>query len=383
MTRRARSPDHSPPIERVAAVTERLAVLLAAGVAPSAAWGYLAAGSAGATPDGSPPHSAEPGAVGVDEAKRGRRRTRPSRPVLHRARTERRDRDPAHVGAVLGAAAAAAETGDDVARTIATTVLGRRSSRSGRSTHPGPAADAWLSVAAAWSVAIETGAPLAACLHELARSQRSLGQAQRDIEAALAGPRSTSRLVMILPVVGLLFGLLLGFDTLGTLVGTVPGLVCLTGAMLLMLAAWRWSAALVRRSTPRSTAPGLAIDLTAIAMSSGASVDRALAVVDSALAAFRPSEATDTRTPDAGDESAAVAGVLALSRAAGVPAADLLRSEADQARRDARSAAQLAAAALATRLMLPLGICVLPAFLLVGVAPLMLSVLSSTVRGIG
>jgi tight adherence protein B len=33
--------------------------------------------------------------------------------------------------------------------------------------------------------------------------------------------------------------------------------------------------------------------------------------------------------------------------------------------------------------MLPLGLCVLPAFMLVGVAPLLLSVLSSTVRGIG
>jgi tight adherence protein B len=33
--------------------------------------------------------------------------------------------------------------------------------------------------------------------------------------------------------------------------------------------------------------------------------------------------------------------------------------------------------------MLPLGICILPAFMLVGVAPLILSVLSSTVSGFG
>jgi tight adherence protein B len=349
-----RDRDRTPPIERVAAVTERLAVLLAAGVRPSAAWGYLASGAAS---------------------------------------RQARDRpDPARISEVLAAAAAAAQAGGDVSAAMAEAARGAAGGaerRAAKESRDSPAADAWLPVAAAWSVAIETGAPLAGCLHELARSQRALGQAQRDIDAALAGPRSTSRLVLVLPVVGLLFGLLLGFDTLGTLVGTVPGLVCLAGAALLMLAAWRWSTAMVRRSTPRSSAPGLAIDLTAIAMSSGASVDRAVAVVTSALAEFRPREPAARATPRSAPlheddrEDAAIRGVLALSRAAGVPAAELLRGEADHMRRDARSSAQQAAASLATRLMLPLGLCILPAFMLVGVAPLLLSVLSSTVRGIG
>jgi tight adherence protein B len=74
--------------------------------------------------------------------------------------------------------------------------------------------------------------------------------------------------------------------------------------------------------------------------------------------------------------------VLALSRRAGVPAAELLRSEAEQDRRAARTQAQLRAAALGTSLMIPLGLCVLPAFMVLGVAPLMLAVLSSTVTGL-
>ncbi|WP_411721990.1 type II secretion system F family protein [Mycetocola sp.] len=349
-----RDPECTPPIERVAAVTERLAVLLAAGVPPSAAWGYLASG-------------------GVSRQGRG-------------------GPDPARIPEVLAAAAAAAQVGADIAVAIAEAARGAPDGtrqRSANGSRASPAAAAWFPVAAAWSVAIETGAPLAGCLHQLAGSQRALGQAQRDIEAALAGPRSTSRLVLALPVVGLLFGLLLGFDTFGTLVGTAPGLVCLTGAALLMLAAWRWSTGMVNRSTPRSTAPGLAIDLTAIAMSSGVSVDRAVAVVTSALARFRPLEPAEPPTSRSASrhernrDDAVISGVLALSRAAGVPAADLLRGEADQVRRDARSNAQQAAASLATRLMLPLGVCILPAFMLVGVAPLLLSVLSSTVQGIG
>jgi tight adherence protein B len=371
--------DRSPPIERVAAVTERLAVLLLAGVPPAAAWGYLAAARVSEGVTGDPDHEALP----------SRRWLQPSA-RLRRGSTGRGTSvpDPAFVRRVLRAAASSARDGTDIAAAIADSVRSEPR-RAGFRHGQEEAAGAWLAVAAAWAVAVETGAPLAGCLHQLARAQRALGQAQRDIDAALAGPRSTARLVMGLPLIGLLFGLLLGFDTLGTLLGTVPGLVCLTTATVLMLAAWRWSSVMVRRATPQSSAPGLAIDLTAIAMTSGASVDRAVAAVRSALARFDPGGPRTRQRPSSrmragrDEEDAAIAGVLALSRAAGAPAADLLRGEADQMRRDARSNAQHAAASLATRLMLPLGLCVLPAFMLVGVAPLLLSVLSSTVRGIG
>jgi tight adherence protein B len=70
--------------------------------------------------------------------------------------------------------------------------------------------------------------------------------------------------------------------------------------------------------------------------------------------------------------------VLELSARAGVPAGGLLRGEADRRRREERSAGQAAAASLAVRLMLPLGLCVLPSFMLLGVAPVVLVIVSST-----
>jgi tight adherence protein B len=74
--------------------------------------------------------------------------------------------------------------------------------------------------------------------------------------------------------------------------------------------------------------------------------------------------------------------ILGLASRAGAPAVDLLRSEAEQARRDARIDGKRAAASLAVRLMLPLGICVLPSFMLLGVAPVILSIVSSTVSSL-
>ena len=69
---------------------------------------------------------------------------------------------------------------------------------------------------------------------------------------------------------------------------------------------------------------------------------------------------------------------LELSARAGVPAAELLRSEARERRRDALAAAQSSAQALSVRLMIPLGVCVLPAFMILSVVPLLLAVLGQT-----
>lgn len=332
-----------PGVERVAAIAERLAVLLQAGVPPASAWRYIA----------------------DQTVERERRVPR----LAGRARFAPRVRDA--VADVILQAADAARDGRDVASAIV--AAASASPRTARTDDT--VADAWRAVAAAWSVASHTGAPLAQSLHQLAGSQRALGQTQRDVAAALAGPRATSRLVMVLPFVGVLFGFALGFDTVHTMFATVPGAVCLAAGTLLMLFAWRWTSRLVKRAMPSDTAPGLSIELTAIAMASGSSIERARAAVEEALSRC------DIERGSATDASA-IDSVLSLARAAGIPAGALLRSEAAQARRNARSAAQLVSASLATRLMLPLGICILPAFMLVGVAPLMLSVLSSTMRAI-
>ena len=224
-------------------------------------------------------------------------------------------------------------------------------------------------LAAAWRVATGAGAPLAPALRAFAVGLRALADAQRETQVALAGPVATARLVLLLPVVGILFGMVLGFNTLGTLFTTVPGLLCLGVGVGLLLGARRWNRRLVAAAQPTDALPGLELELLAIAVAGGGSLDRARASVQAALEEFA--------LPSTGGADE----VLALSARAGVPAAALLRAEADEARRDARAAAQKAAAVLAVRLMIPLGVCVLPAFMALGVAPLLIAVISSTVAG--
>jgi tight adherence protein B len=227
---------------------------------------------------------------------------------------------------------------------------------------------AWRAVAAAWRVATEAGAPLAPTLRDLASTLRALAQTARDIEVALAGPVATARVVLGLPAVGIALAALLGVDALAALFTTPPGWVCLAGGMLLIVLGVRWIGRMVRLASRLDPTPGLSLDLLAIALRGGAGTDRAVELVTVALA--------DAGLPSTGGDGAEV---LAFSRAAGVPAAALLRAEAEELRRRERAEAAARAARLETRLLAPLGLCVLPAFVLLGVAPVLLALLSSTV----
>src|SRR5690606_33836889 len=112
-------------------------------------------------------------------------------------------------------------------------------------------------------------------------------------------------------------------------------------------------------------------ELTAVAMTGGASARRARELVEREL----------QRHGVVADGSAAEA-ALALAEASGAPAAELLRAEAEERRRAAISQARERAEGLAVRLMLPLGVCVLPAFIAVGIVPMMAAVVGSTLDAV-
>ena len=58
------------------------------------------------------------------------------------------------------------------------------------------------------------------------------------------------------------------------------------------------------------------------------------------------------------------------------------RAEAEEERRSAAAEAEHAAAVLGVRLMLPLGLCILPAFLLLAVVPVVISLVGATIAAL-
>lgn len=107
---------------------------------------------------------------------------------------------------------------------------------------------ALLALDAAWRLCDDVGAPLADVLSTVAAGIRQDADVEGEIEAALAGPRSTSRLLGVLPVLGLGLGQLMGAHPVQVLVQTTVGRACAVTGLLLAAAGQWWARRLVART---------------------------------------------------------------------------------------------------------------------------------------
>ena len=130
------------------------------------------------------------------------------------------------------AAARAAEAGGDVADAL-------RRDASGR----GPL----MSLAVCWHASLRHGAGLADAVDRLAVSARDSMEVRATLAAELAGPRATARVLMLLPVIGVILGVVMGAQPLAWLFGTGPGLLCLIFGIGLTLLGFWWTSRIAAR----------------------------------------------------------------------------------------------------------------------------------------
>lgn len=135
------------------------------------------------------------------------------------------------------------------------------------------------------------------------------------------------------------------------------------------------------------------LDLLDAACGAGCSVPRALAAVGAAVGGERGRALAQAATmvvlgedwhrawDAAPDVLAPVGRALGPSWLDGVAPTVALRAEAEVVRRERHSRALEAAARLGVRLVLPLGLCYLPAFVLVGLVPVLVSMAAATLAG--
>lgn len=96
-------------------------------------------------------------------------------------------------------------------------------------------------LAFAWRVAERTGCPLAEPVARLHASLRHEEALRREVQAQLAGPRATARLLAALPVLGVLLGIGLGADPLAFLLGAPAGRLCLVAGAALSVLGLLWT----------------------------------------------------------------------------------------------------------------------------------------------
>ncbi|WP_293699339.1 type II secretion system F family protein [uncultured Agrococcus sp.] len=231
-----------------------------------------------------------------------------------------------------------------------------------------PSGDDAAQVRASLRVAERAGSGIASALDAIAASARERAGLQRTLRTAMAGPRATARLVMLLPLLGPLLALAMGFNPLRALLAGPIGIIAVVTGVALMVCAWCWSRAIVRTASRTDARAGLQLELLAIAVRGGLALDAAHETVVQAM----------RREGLEGSDDRAAGEIAELSRRAGVPVRGLLEAEARAQRHTAVQEAEERAAKAGVTLTVPLGVCVLPAFVLLGVVPFVLA----TVQGL-
>lgn len=103
-------------------------------------------------------------------------------------------------------------------------------------------------LAACWSVSEGTGAGLASSVERLVEGARAAADVRVQLEAHLAAPRATARLLATLPLLGLLLGVSLGGDPLSWLLGTAMGRACVVAGVALTLLGLWWTGRIADRA---------------------------------------------------------------------------------------------------------------------------------------
>ena len=242
------------------------------------------------------------------------------------------------------------------------------------------------SVMAACTLARETGMPLARVLARvddvLAREQ----DARDAAEAELAGPRMSAKILRWLPLVGVVLAAAVDPGALAMLVTSPMGWTLLAAAGGLTWAGSAWMGRLVKRAGAPAHA-GLPVvvvlSLVDAALAAGLDVSSALArtadAVDgdsrAVLRSMAAAHAYGGQAPGVdGPLAQALARPIQLAQLAGAPASHGLRGAMLRLDREARRQAAKSAGELGVRLAIPLAMCLLPAFALAGVVPLIVSV---------
>ena len=245
------------------------------------------------------------------------------------------------------------------------------------------------------------GAPLATSLERAAEHAEERIDALLGRQSALAAPRATGRILSWLPLLGLGLGVLMGSDPVGVLTGSILGALTGLFGLGLAFAGRRWTAALVHRAEVESTRAGhtggeqalnaptvdtaLVLELLAAQLRAGLAPLAALGTLAEALNS-RPLYTVCQRLQMGSSWGSAWSGsaagtfgelrdALAPAYTGGAPSTALLLSLADAHRLSERRAAERAAGRLSVALVVPLGLCSLPAFICLGIVPILISLL--------
>lgn len=211
-------------------------------------------------------------------------------------------------------------------------------------------------------VARTTGIRRSTALDLVADAEDQSARLVRMVEVGSSSARQTANILSGLPVLTVCAAELFGFPVLRVLFGSSFGWICLGAGALGVVMGWAWMAR-IRGAIPHITVGlGLALTIAAeIARSNSLGRDQR-GLVDSLAVGWGTLA-----------ELASLDSLQSTAREFGVPLANILELEAQRVRREAMMNIEMAIELLPGRLLGPVGACLLPAFVLTTVVPIVVS----------
>lgn len=226
-----------------------------------------------------------------------------------------------------------------------------------------------------WRLATSLGGPIVLALNRITevfdRTQRN----QQEVQLAFAGPQSTAKLVMWLPVLALVLSQLVGMNPLGAILGSPLGALSVSIGAGLMVAGRFWTKRLLARALPNPD--------DAAAIDRGAYLDCVLIGLQAGLPLSQARQSADLefesgfQTKPLAESFEALDAAAELSRTTGAALTQILLANADAFREKQRFEIASRISKLGVQLMIPLGLAVLPAFVLLAIVPIAVSLLAN------
>lgn len=202
------------------------------------------------------------------------------------------------------------------------------------------------------ALAFELGAPLVPTLNQLEQQLRHEERTEQEIAQAQAVPQATRTLLLWLPVVSFVFAQIMGLGTFRGLWHPIGAASAVLAAALLYLG-FRISGSMLKRFLEPKPDPTIALMVLRICLSAG----EPLARINQRLKLHEPSGASE---------------LLELSQRTGARLSFLIDSELEQLNQKLLSDRIEAARKLSVRLLIPLSLTTLPAFLLLTLPPIII-----------
>ncbi len=212
-------------------------------------------------------------------------------------------------------------------------------------------------------LAQETGSAIGAEIIQIAEQFAEFESAERRIQVLQSAPRASARLIIWLPVALLALAQVSGFPIIEAILGQSFLQLSVGLGLVLLISAKFLSDRMISTAARAESSTGLYLLAVAMNLGSSGSLQRAAGL------ASQRYEQVFGRAPEPG-EQATLMEIAELTEKNGNPSSEIIRKQADLLQRVEFLDLSQKIEKLSVKLLLPLGLLVLPAFVLIALVPL-------------